>query len=376
MSVMTDPVNQTYMYCGFYPSKNGDRKYGASDFNKFLDGLICDGVFNTILHRFSISVVGSSEPTSVTIDTGKAWFNNTWIELVEKMTIDCGSAPKDGNCYDSIVIAINTSDMSVEWNETFPFYFEQALPARDTNIIHIRGPIVSTDNPEPAIIAGQHQVDGVEGVYFYPIANIKRLQGVDRLETRHVSYLVGTAVCPLVTALITPSDDATDFMESWEAAFDYFVNTKMPLEWTNKKNTYDTQWYNYFNQKKTDTDEWLEGMDASIRDWFDKLVSDLSTDQAVNLWFDMTRDQIKQVLLCGFADGTKTVSEDGSAIESTDSQGNRLVTTFSEDFTTIYTYLYDANGVEWAFRQVTISPDGGAIESAFGSYITKNHAPY
>lgn len=62
---------------GFYNSENGDRMYNAEDFCKIFDGVIQDGVFETIGDHFRVEQEdGTSHRCKV--KTGKAWLNHTY----------------------------------------------------------------------------------------------------------------------------------------------------------------------------------------------------------------------------------------------------------------------------------------------------------
>lgn len=60
---------------GFYNSMNGDRKYDATQMSSIFDGIINDGIYETIGDRF---VVRTSGGMNVVVGTGRAWFNHTW----------------------------------------------------------------------------------------------------------------------------------------------------------------------------------------------------------------------------------------------------------------------------------------------------------
>ena len=72
---------------GFYNSSNGDRKYNASDFTKIFDGIIQDGVFQTIGDHFQVIQDTGSNQTCK-IKTGKAWLENTYIYTNTIGTLD------------------------------------------------------------------------------------------------------------------------------------------------------------------------------------------------------------------------------------------------------------------------------------------------
>ena len=59
---------------GFFNSLNGDRKYTAEQLSSIFDGLITDGVFDSIGDILA-TVPGSG--MQVIVKSGKAWFNRT-----------------------------------------------------------------------------------------------------------------------------------------------------------------------------------------------------------------------------------------------------------------------------------------------------------
>ena len=351
MSKMTD-ANQANMYCGFYPSNNGDRKYGSSDFGKFLNGLVCDGVFLTLYNQFKVSPT-PNPGRSVVVNTGKAWFNNTWLELVEEYPIECEAAYQDGDRYDAIVIALNTTNVNFT-------YDGQLLPARDTTIIAIKGAKSTAGNQIVPITAGNQEVS--EGVYLYPLADIYRGRATTAITSGDIRIRVGEAVCPYVEAIVTPSNNATEFTEMWRVQLDTFIDG-LQSDWDAQKEVYNNDWNAYFNAKQIQIDALTEGMEASIQAWFNDIKSNLAEETAVNLQYQIDAHEVENVLLCGLPDGEKNVHDDGTVIESTDSRGWTLVTTFSIDFSSMTTILYDEFGIELGRRHTYISSDGKAINS-------------
>lgn len=362
MSRMTDIENQANMYCGFYPSTNGDRKYGSSDFGKFLNGLICDGVFLTVHDQFKVSPAstdGSSR--AVKISTGKAWFNNTWLELIDEYSIECAEAYDDGDRYDAIVIAINTTNSPVT-------YDEQTLPRMDTTIISIRGTKATAGTPAVPITAGKQEV--IEGVYLYPIANIYRGRSTAAITASDIYYTVGTEVCPYVEALVTPSNDATEFTEMWNAQLDNYI-AGLEAKWQSEVvAVHDQEWNEYFDAKTVDTDAWIAAEKGKFDDWFEYVNSLVDTEgtladlvnQIVGLEWD-------NYLACGFPYCTTTVSEDGKTITSVSTDRNqgtngwKLVKEFNDDFSFCTIGLYDTSNNHIKSRFVSISEDGNVIRT-------------
>lgn len=344
MSRFTDPDNQANLYCGFYPSKNGDRKYGASDFGRFLNGLICDGVFLTVYNQFKVSPASPDNPgRSIIVDTGKAWFNGTWLELVDEYSIECAESYRDGDRYDAIVIAINTTDSDVT-------YDEQVLPANDTTIIAIKGIKSTAGNPVVPITAGNQEV--TEGVYLYPLADIYRGRDTAAITTSDIRIRVGESVCPYAEALVTPSNDATEFTEMWRAQLDAFIDS-LHTDWEAEKEKYNEDWNLYFDAKKTETDNWLANEEATINAWFERIKGTLGEDVAVGMYEAFSRHEIDNWMTNGFPFGTTTISDDGKTIETIQQDtGNKLTKTFNDDFSMCSIQLSDNLGNHLGLRMI------------------------
>lgn len=341
MSKFTNPETQANMYCGFYPSNKGDRKYGASDFGKFLDGLICDGVFTTMYNQFKVSAVEPASRT-VVVDTGKAWFNDTWIVLAEEYAIECEAAYDDGDRYDAVVLANNT---------TFSDYTHdgQTVSARDASVFVIKGEKSAAGNPTFPIEAGDQEVS--DGVYLYPIANIYRGKGTSTITTADVKPCVGTEVCPWVTALVTPNKEATAFTEYWQAQLDKFING-LQADWDAEKAVYNDDWNAYFNVKKSETDTWLANEQASIDAWFETIKGKLSEDQATSLQMQIDENELREILTHGFKCGSTTELLDDGSVRSTCNRASdplhgyiRTTSFYNEEdgSSRVLTQLYDSN---------------------------------
>lgn len=92
---------------GFYNSISGDRTYNATDFGSIFDGIIRDGVFESVYDRFEITI-GSG--LSVNVGKGKAWFNDTWLESDSVYPVTFTEAELLLNRIDAIVLEFNASE--------------------------------------------------------------------------------------------------------------------------------------------------------------------------------------------------------------------------------------------------------------------------
>ena len=72
---------------GFYNAQDHDRLYDAEQVSQIFDGLIGNGVYETIGDAFIVKANGGM---SVSVGTGRAWFDHTWTlnDAVYPVTLD------------------------------------------------------------------------------------------------------------------------------------------------------------------------------------------------------------------------------------------------------------------------------------------------
>ena len=77
---------------GFYSSLNGDRKYNAEQMSTIFNGIIRDGVFDSINGYLFVK---ATDPVSasVNISAGRAWFNGTWTRNDAIAVLTLGQTP-------------------------------------------------------------------------------------------------------------------------------------------------------------------------------------------------------------------------------------------------------------------------------------------
>lgn len=103
-------VEITDLDYGFYNSLNGDRKYNATDFTKIFDGVIQDGVFQTIGDHFQV-VQNTGSDNKCKVKTGKAWLDHTYIVLNAVGTITFSSVAMDGQSrIDAVCLEIDPTE--------------------------------------------------------------------------------------------------------------------------------------------------------------------------------------------------------------------------------------------------------------------------
>lgn len=187
---------------GFFNSVNHDRTYDAVQMSSIFDGIIEDGVFQTIGSRFAVSATSGM---GITVGSGRAWFDHTWTynDSALSLTVPAASAllPR----IDAVVLEIN-SDVSVRAN----------------SIKIVSGTAASTPvKPTMANTSTLHQ---------HPLAYIKVGKGTTSITQANITNAVGTSECPFVTGpLETMQID--QIVAQWEQQFtEWFDDLNVMLD--------------------------------------------------------------------------------------------------------------------------------------------------
>lgn len=187
--------------CGFFNSQNGDRKYNAEQMASIFDGLIKDGVYDTIGEIFAVT---PGTGMQVLVGSGRAWFDHTWNNNDAPYPLTITAADVSLPRYDAVVLETNHSD-TVRTNRLRVL---TGTPAGTP----IKPTMTSTANVK------QH-----------PLAYIKVTAGATAITQSMIEVVVGTSECPFVTGIIeTAQIDA--LFQQWNGEFDaWFDNLKAQL---------------------------------------------------------------------------------------------------------------------------------------------------
>lgn len=183
---------------GFFNSVNHDRLYDAEQVSAIFDGVINDGVYESIGSAFKVTGYSEANDT-VIIGSGRAWFDHTWTlnDSDYSLTIEAPNNFMDR--VDAIVLDIDRSEA-----------------VRKNSILYIAGTPGSPAMPPTPINTDTHKQ--------YPIAYITREAGVSApVSDSDIQYLVGTSVCPLVTGPLEVIN-AENFFSQMNAEFEEWFN--------------------------------------------------------------------------------------------------------------------------------------------------------
>lgn len=178
---------------GFFNSINNDRLYSAIDFSSFFDGIFSDGVFRNYGDGFKI-IPDSSQPGTVIVGSGKAWFNNTWslLDAQKSMTLN-----NNKKCVATIALHINKS-ISIRNNSIDVVYSET--------------------------ISGIKIIDDDEWIVPLALVSIDPDKAI--IEKTDIVNLVGTEACPYAAGIL----ESDETLSKWTKSFDeWFNNIKNKL---------------------------------------------------------------------------------------------------------------------------------------------------
>lgn len=238
---------------GFFNSLNGDRKYNAEQMSAIFDGIINDGVFANVGNTFTVK---ASDNNTVTVDTGRCWFNSTWVYNDALYPLILTSSELLLNRIDAIVIEINH-------DETI----------RKGDIKVVKGTPAS-EPTNPTLIN--------EGfVHQYPLAYIYRPAGATEIKQSNITSMIGKSVCPYVTGILQVQD-IDNIVAQWEAEFD---------EWTAAEKSDFTTWFSELQTVlEGDVATALAERVIELQNKFDQLTTTRSLNEPVE---DSNGDSLK-----------------------------------------------------------------------------------
>lgn len=189
---------------GFFNSVDGDRKYNAEQMSTYFDGLVSDGIFQSVGKKFSVT---AGAGLTVNIDTGRALIECHWLKNDNVLTISLDSADVQNDRKDLIVIKLDYS-------------------ARTMGIEYI---------------SGAESVKNTETIKYLTLAKITVPAGATTITQANIKDIRGSALCPWVTGLVKQVD-TSDLFSQYEKAYEEMVQ-QMINWWADRRNAFDT-WFN------------------------------------------------------------------------------------------------------------------------------------
>lgn len=207
---------------GFYNALDHDRLYNALQVSQIFDGLIGNGVYETIGGAL---MVRANTGMTVHVLTGRAWFNHTW-------TLNDAILP----------ITLEDSDLIVSRYDAVVLKVDARKSVRVNSIEVIKG--TPSSAPEKPDLTPEN-----DEVYIYPLAYIYIPEGISELTQANIENCVGTSACPFVTGIIETM------------SIDYLVG-----QWK-------AQWEEWLDKNKADFTDYADQIESDMNEWKDEFVS-------------------------------------------------------------------------------------------------------
>lgn len=186
---------------GFFNSINGDRLYDADQMSRIFEGLITDGVYESVGDKLAVQ---PNNGMTIQIATGRGWFNKRWIENTTPYTITLEASDVVLSRYAAICVKVDTSDAG-RTAQPYVKYSEYG------------------SNPSKPTMARSETVNEYCLAYIYIGAGINEITASNIEDTRGNNEL-----CGWVTGLIEQLSTTTLFTQ-WESLFNSWFNNLQDL---------------------------------------------------------------------------------------------------------------------------------------------------
>lgn len=92
---------------GFFNSVNGDRLYNAQQMSEIFEGLITDGVYESVGNKMAVQ---PNNGMTIQIATGRGWFGKHWVNNDSEYTMTLSQSDVLLNRYVGVVIKVDDTD--------------------------------------------------------------------------------------------------------------------------------------------------------------------------------------------------------------------------------------------------------------------------
>lgn len=175
---------------GFFNSLDGDRTYDADQMSEYFDGLVSNGVYESV--GGGLQVLAVSEGMAVNVSTGRALINCKWLNNSAVLTLDITQAHAILNRWTAVIVRLDIV------NRLMTITTKDGTPA--------------TDPVRPSM---QNDASMVEMclAYVYVAADSGSISQADITDMR------GTNLCGWVTGLVEQVDTSQLFLQ-YQAAYE------------------------------------------------------------------------------------------------------------------------------------------------------------
>lgn len=196
---------------GFFNSLNGDRTYNADDMSNYFEGIVSDGVYESVGDRLAVT---AAEGMAVNVGTGRALIDCKWLRNDATCPIQISAADVQLKRIDAVVVKLDVTSraMSIEVIEGTP----------------------STSWVQPSIV-------NTLTTKYLVLATVRIGAGATNISASNISDMRGSTRCPWVTGVIKQVDTSDLFLQYQTA----YARMKAQMEiWQVQQQTQFETWFN------------------------------------------------------------------------------------------------------------------------------------
>lgn len=217
--------------CGFFNHVNGDRAYNTEQISQVFDGIINDGIFQSI---GTAMMVEAASGMTITIGIGRAWFNSTWTLVDAPYPIDVPVSEVILDRIDAVVLKVDHTE------------------AVRNNTIEVISGTPSSEPSRPVLV-------DEDEIHYHVLAYIYVAAGVNEITQSNITNNVGTDDVPFVTGILQ-TISASQLITQWAA-----------------------EWVEWLSSIQNEGAYFMQQQEAAFQDWFSNLQYVLDGDVAGHL---------------------------------------------------------------------------------------------
>lgn len=195
---------------GFFNAVNGDRKYDADQMSEYFDGLVSDGVYESVGGALQVTAVANT--MTVNVQTGRGIINSKWLNNDSVLTLNITQSHATLNRYTAVVMRLDIV------NRLMTITTKDGTPASS--------PV------QPAMTNNASMVE-------LCLAMIYVGAGVNKITQANITDMRASSSCGWVTGLIRQVDTSQLFLQ-WQNAYQNYYN-QMTQEFTEWFSTLSSQ---------------------------------------------------------------------------------------------------------------------------------------
>lgn len=196
---------------GFFNSLNGDRTYNADDMSNYFEGIVSDGVYESVGDRLAVT---PAEGMMVNVGTGRALIDCKWMKNDAIYPIQLSPADVQLKRIDVIVIKLDTASRAI-------------------SIELVEG--------TPGTTWVQPSVNDTSTTKYLILARIRIDAGMTAISRSNIADMRGSTRCPWVTGVIKQVDTSDLFLQ-YQTAYETMLNQM--TEWQKSQQSQFETWFN------------------------------------------------------------------------------------------------------------------------------------